>query len=496
MQILWRQGGRHMGIVRILLFLFLFLFPYLSPAAAPDQQDRKPAFAGSFYPGEKAALQRAVDRYLTDAERTAEALSGQVTGIVVPHAGYEYSGAVAASAYSRIKGKPFKTVIVLGGTHRLSFRGIAVYPSGSWSTPLGTVPIDKGTAGHLLEKCPFARVFPAAFTTEHSLEVQLPFLQRTLKDFSIVPVVMGSMDPADYAILAETLTNLIRKDPRALLVVASSDMSHFHDYAAATRMDRLTLEQVGTLNTVKLSKGLENGDYELCGGQAVLTLMMTAKNLGAEARVLNYANSGDVTGDRQRVVGYSAVAFSVPSPGEAALGRTDQARLLAIARKTLEEVVSKGVPPKIDAAEGTLAEKKGVFVTLNKHGNLRGCIGYVEPRSPLYTAVSEMTIAAATADPRFHPVAKSELKDIHIEISILTPFRQITDVREIEVGKHGLYLMKGSHSGLLLPQVPVEQGWTRDDFLRQICLKAGLPSQAWKEKDARLYTFSAQVFSE
>ncbi len=466
-------------------------------AGSSDPDVRKPVFAGSFYPSDPSVLAGTIDRLIDETAGKTPRLQGPVVGIMVPHAGYQYSAATAAHAYNAAKGRPYSTIIILGGSHRIPFRGVAVYPGGFWESPLGRVPVNETVAKGILKSCAgFARTYPAAFQMEHSLEVQLPFLQKTHKDFSIVPIVMGRMDAKDYEDLAGALTEILKKKAGRALIVASSDMSHFHTYDVASRMDKETLEQIRSLDAAKVRTGAERETHELCGHQAVVTLMMVAKSLGGEATVLSYANSGDVTSDRARVVGYGAVAFTAPLSDEEALSPFDQARLLAIARKTLDATVAKGPPPRIEPAEGRLAEKKGVFVTLKTNGHLRGCIGYVEPRSPLSTAVSEMTVAAATADPRFPPVTKSELRDIHIEISVLSLFRRIGDAKEIELGRHGLYLVKGARAGLLLPQVPVEQKWTRDEFLRQVCLKAGLPPQAWMEQDARLYIFSAQIFSE
>jgi AmmeMemoRadiSam system protein B/AmmeMemoRadiSam system protein A len=488
-----------MGLTRRLLIVLVCLFVAggFGDASGAESDVRKAVFAGSFYPSDPAALSRTVDSLLKEEGTQTFRPKDPIVGIMAPHAGYQYSGRTAAHAYSTIKGGPYSTVIILGGSHRVPFKGIAVYPGGSWESPLGRVPVNEAVAGSILKSCAaFARVYPQAFQMEHSLEVQLPFLQKTLKGFSIVPIVMGRMDTKEYEELAVALTAVLNREAGKALIIASSDMSHFHSYDTASRRDKQTLEQIGKLDAARVLAGVEKEEYELCGYQAVVTLMIVAKGRGGEATVLSYTNSGDSTSDRTRVVGYGAVVFTGPPRDEEALSPADQARLLALARKTLDETVTKGSPPRAAAADGRLAEKKGVFVTLKKNGNLRGCIGYVEPRSPLYAAVSEMTVAAATSDPRFRPVTKQELKDIHIEISVLSPFRRITNEKEIEVGRHGLYLVKGPRAGLLLPQVPVEQGWARDEFLRQICLKAGLPPQAWREKDARLSVFSAQIFSE
>jgi AmmeMemoRadiSam system protein A len=303
------------------------------------------------------------------------------------------------------------------------------------------------------------------------------------------------MDKNDYKDFADTLGSIVKNSRGKVLIVASSDMSHFHAYDAASKMDNLTVKDIGELNVDGLHQHLQKGDCELCGAQGVLSLMMLAKQMNGNATVLNYANSGDVTNDKTRVVGYSSVVFTTLQD-EQTLNRKEQEVLLSIARRVIEGYVRNGIMPATDVKEKNLLEKRGAFVTLTKNGSLRGCIGYIQPVTPLYKAVSDMVIAASTRDPRFSPVAQGELKDIHIEISVLSPLRLIADTNEIEIGKHGLYMTRGNNSGLLLPQVATQQGWNREEFLRQTCVKAGLPAQAWKDKSTQIYTFSAQIFSE
>jgi AmmeMemoRadiSam system protein B/AmmeMemoRadiSam system protein A len=482
--------------VLILLFLALTVFSvHHIDAQEVAGKVRKPVFAGSFYPADKATLGNLIDGYLKEVEPKGTKITGHVFGVIAPHAGYEYSGKVAAYAYSQVKGKGHKTVIIIGSSHRVPFRGIAIYPAGSWETPLGIVPVDQEMAHSLMKECKIIRTFPAAFEREHSLEVQVPFLQKTLAGFKIVPIVMGSLEKTGYKEFVDALGNILKNDQGKVLIVASSDMSHFHAYDAANKMDNFTLKDIAELNVDGLHQRLQKGDCELCGAQGVLSLMMLAKQMNGKATILNYANSGDVTKDMARVVGYSAVAFSTLQ-GEQGLSRKEQEILLSIARKTLEEYVRNGIMSSTDVKEMKLLEKRGAFVTLTKNGSLRGCIGYIQPVAPLYKAVSDMAIAASTRDPRFPPVTQGELRDIHIEISVLSPLKLIVDTNEIEVGRHGLYMTRGNNSGLLLPQVATEQGWKREEFLSQTCVKAGLPAQAWKDKRTQIYTFSAQIFSE
>ena len=512
MQILWGKDWRYMdGLkqcsmfnvqcsmykpARIVLCLILMLvLSSLGQAQETQLKIRKPVFAGSFYPADKNTLNKTIDTYLKEAESKSEKLPTHIFGIIAPHAGYEYSGGVASSVYYQLRGKEYKTVILLGPSHQIPFMGISIYPSGLWETPFGKVQIDQDIGRILTEKCKSIKPFSPAFEREHSLEVQLPFLQKTLKSFKIVPLVMGNLDDNDYKTLSEVLFTILKQNPKGVLIVASSDMSHFHSYNKAYQMDNLALKDIEELNIEKLAVDLNKGQCELCGSQGVIVLMMIAKKLGAEVKILNYANSGDVTMDKNRVVGYGAIAFSYPE-NDHGLNKKEQNILLTIARKTLEEYISKGDIPQFEIKDKKLLGKRGAFVTLTKNGELRGCVGYIAPIAPLYKAVSDMTIAASTRDMRFPPVSGEELKNIHIEISVLSPLKLVNNVNEIEVGKHGLYISRGNYSGLLLPQVATSYMWNREEFLRQTCLKAGLSPNTWKEKGTNIYIFSAQIFSE
>ncbi len=455
----------------------------------------RPVVAGYFYPSDKRALDQKVDACLNEAEGKVQKSSTPLFGLISPHAGYEYSGKIAGVAYRQILRKPYRTVFVLGPSHSVPFQGVSVYPSGAWETPLGKIAVDEQAAAFVMERCNFVKFKAPAFEQEHSVEVQLPFLQETLENFKIVPMVMGRLGTQETSALADALSSFVQKNPGRVLIVASSDMSHYHPYHEASTMDQATLNQIEATDLVTLKRSLDRGTSELCGARAVITLMKVAENVGAKVRILDYANSGDITGDKTRVVGYGAIGFYFPDQNSA-LSEKEQKTLLQIARTTLEGYVGgKGIP-RTDRLSDKLMEKRGVFVTLQKGGMLRGCIGYIKPIQPLALAVAEMTVSASSRDPRFPPVTSGELKDIHIEISALGPMKKIQDVGEIKIGQHGLYIVKGEYSGLLLPQVATTYGWHTEEFLKQTCVKAGLPSNAWKDKETQTYIFSAQIFSE
>jgi hypothetical protein len=289
-----------------------------------------------------------------------------------------------------------------------------------------------------------------------------------------------------------------------VLLVASTDLSHFHPYDQAKRLDKKVLDRVAAFDEKGLMEDLRTDRVEACGGGILVTVMKTARLLGADrSQVLHYANSGDVTGDRSGVVGYlAAVLFREGPPVKAsavhseAEGYTpeEKAWLHALARKTIENRLAGTPPPSLEGATSRLQEKRGAFVTLKRKGELRGCIGYTQAVKPLSRTIMEMAQAAAFQDPRFPPLTKKELSDLEIEISVLTPFRLISDIREIQVGRHGLFMEKGGYSGLLLPQVASEYHWDRQTFLEHTGLKAGLPRDAWKDPKTKIYVFSAEIF--
>lgn len=485
------------NIFHIINTFFLIIFLSWTAIAEHDisQGMKEPAFAGLFYPSDKEVLARQIDNYIKDAEKHQDKIKGHIFGIISPHAGYEYSGGVAAYGFSQLKARSYKTVIIIGTSHQVPFRGVAIYPQGQWKTPLGIVQIDEGIARNLMKECPQIKTYSAPFAREHSLEVQIPFLQRVLGNFKIVPLITGGMDRKDYNLYVDVLVNLLRKNPKDILIVASSDMSHYHDYKTARSIDFITLKHLEKMDVQGLIDDLEKGRCELCGSHGVVMLTMIAKDLGAQVALLKYANSGDVKGDKRMVVGYSSLAFFNKN-GDKNLDKTYQDMLIEIARKTLDEYVRKETVPRFEIKDNKLLEKRGVFVTLKKKGELRGCVGYIQPVLPLYRAIIDMTVAAASKDMRFIPVHKGELKDIKIEISILTPLKPIKSIDEIEVGRDGIFIKKGNNSGLLLPQVATEYNWDREEFLRQTCIKAGLYKNAWKDKNTEIYTFQTKIISE
>jgi hypothetical protein len=476
----------------------------LTESYSEREEIREPAVAGSFYPNDPVVLKKQIRNFLNNVP--AEKIEGKIIALISPHAGYMYSGQVAAFGYKLLEGSDFNRVIVIAPSHRAHFHGASVYNKTGYKTPLGTVPVDRDLCNRTIAQNGMISYYPQAHTQEHSLEVQVPFLQVVLKEFKLVPIVMGSQDIDTCRVLSEAIVNAT-KDERTL-IIASSDLSHFHRYDRAVSLDKIVLSHIDKLDANGLEQDLKNGRCEACGGGPIVTSILISEKLGAnKAKVLNYANSGDVTGDKSGVVGYaSAVLYEnekdiknkqIEKTGvDLGLTQEEKRTLLNIAKTTIESRIKNQNLPKFDISSDTLREKRGAFVTLHKHGSLRGCIGNIHGNKPLYLTIEEMAIASAFNDPRFKPVTEGEFKDLDIEISVLTPLRKIDNVEDIQVGKHGIYIEKGYYSGLLLPQVATGYRWDRTTFLEQTCNKAGLPKGAWKDKDTRIYIFSADIFSE
>ncbi|MEW6214930.1 MAG: AmmeMemoRadiSam system protein B, partial [Nitrospirota bacterium] len=466
----------------LLLIIYFLLIGLLSPGCTENVKE--PAVAGTFYPAQKDALREMVDEFLSKVQEGS--YSGKLIALISPHAGYQFSGQVAAYLYKQLEGKDINTVILIGPSHYKSFSGASVYTKGRFRTPIGDVKIDEDIAGCLINEKANVIFDPDAFEKEHSTEVQIPFLQQVLKDFKIVPILIGSPTRQSFKYLTGRLTEILKKDEK-VIIIASTDLSHFHDYETAITMDKKIIDAVERMSIEDIGKNLTNRESEMCGAYPVIYTMVVARILGANYGLLyKYANSGDVTGNKDRVVGYAAMGIY-----KSELTKEEKEELLSLAKNTIVDYVTNGKIPDGETKNPKLRANGTTFVTIKKNGNLRGCIGNIQPVMPLYESVIKNAISACSSDPRFPPMKKEELKDMDVEVSILSPFEPLNDVKNIHIGKHGLYIVKGMQSGLLLPQVATEFGWDRDAFLEQICLKAGLQRDACK--DADLYTFTAEI---
>ena len=447
--------------------------------------------AGSWYPGSKAKLKAALDGYLKVAP--PENLDGDILAIISPHAGYQFSGPVAAYGFNAIKDKNFKTVIVVGFSHRRHFDGVSVYDRGAFRTPLGDIEIDAPLAKEIISKNKRLRFEPAIFEEENSVEMQIPFIQASLGDVKIVPIAFGTQNYEDAEILSQALADVLR-DRRDVVVVASTDLSHYHPYDEANSMDRHTIDAMSSLKAKEFYKDGSVGVCELCGLMPVTTALLTAEKLGFnKIKLLKYANSGDTFGDRSKVVGYLSAAIY----RKQMLNDAQRKRLLEIARESLTSYVRDGKRKKFTEVDTTLSRPMGAFVTLHENGELRGCIGNIVGHGPLYQTVADMAIESATGDPRFPKLSPAEIDKIDIEISVLSEMDKVASHEEVKIPGHGVMIKRGSNSGVFLPQVADETGWSKEEFLSCLCThKAGLPSDAWKDPKTDIYVFTAEVFGE
>lgn len=470
----------------------LFLLALLVVSSLEAQGLRKAVWAGKFYDHRAEVLSAQVDQFISLGFEQTAPLRG-IKALIAPHAGYPYSGRVAGAAYGRVRGKAYKTVVVIGTSHRYGFRSCSIYAKGGYETPLGVVPVDEKLAGQLSKASGF-RYVAKAHREEHSVEVQIPFIQRALPDAKIVPLVMGFPSRSTIVKLAKALHEVL--EGKEALVVASTDMSHFNPKEKANEIDAETIALIRSLETSTIIRRLERGEGIMCGGGPVAAALLYAEMSGpVRVEILEYADSAEAGGPESQVVGYLAAAVCAQEEEAPlfAISMKEQEALLQIARASIEAAVEHNQVFKPSPSTETLRAKRGAFVTLKKRGRLRGCIGFIEPVLPLCQAVAQAAVYAATRDTRFPPVSSSELKALEIEISVLSPIQRISDPSLIQVGRHGILIRKGNRSGLLLPQVATDNRWSRATFLDQACLKAGLPRNAWKS-GAEIYVFESIVF--
>jgi len=468
---------------------------------------RTPAVAGLFYPADQRVLSTTLDGLLDKAPVHYVA---RLKGLVCPHAGYEFSGPTASIAYKTVVGRPIQTVVVMGPSHYALFQQASIPKADVYETPLGRVSISE-KAVVLLKAAPFVleprclvqrpewwrqapRAAPAVGedtpeTWEHSVEVQVPFLQKTLPNCKIVPIVVGDADPEKIA------TGLAGVVDDTTLVVASSDLSHYHTYSDAKELDGRCVKAICAMDIDAMKS------QEACGKLPILALMYLARQKGWKAQLLDCRNSGDVTGQKDRVVGYSAIAFYEPPSQK--LSEQERHILLNVARKSLLSAATNGTAPDISVGEVStnLSESRGCFVTLTVNGALRGCIGHIVPQESLYQAVADNTRNAARRDPRFEPVQPDEVDRIRIEVSVLTqpqPLRFASPeelLGKLKPYEDGVVLRIGSSGATFLPQV-----WAqipeKVEFLNQLSRKAGCAPSAWRGGETSVSIYHVESFEE
>lgn len=465
---------------------------------------RQPAWAGLFYEADPSKLGQDIDQLTSKAQKTRIQIpkNKRLRAIIMPHAGYIYSGWTAAHVARVLPADQFSKVILLGPDHRIGFKDAAICDVTAYETPLGRINLHKDSAKLCLQPDLF-QLLPVSQDKEHSLEVILPFLQRYLDDFQLVPVIVGH---GDVPRISNALDSII--DSNTLLVV-SSDLSHFLSYSEAVVRDRETIDEIVNLKPDKLVKT----DNRACGKIPLLILIEIARRHHWQPLLLHYSNSGDTAGGRSRVVGYAAIAFW----GDLSMENKDNSSaqfseaqgqvLVKLARKTIMDKLGSSVSePASEDLLSALRDDRfklhcGTFVTLKIKGQLRGCIGNLTSTEAVLDGVKRNAVNAAFHDPRFSPLSKDELDRTEIEVSILTEpqplvFRDGQDlIKKLRAHVDGVIIRKGHASATFLPQV-WEQLPRPEDFLTHLCMKAGLPSDAWKNSELEVLTYQVQYFEE
>ncbi|MBI5683779.1 MAG: AmmeMemoRadiSam system protein B [Verrucomicrobia bacterium] len=474
---------------------------------------REPAVAGTFYPDDAKTLSTLVDKQLAAAPG-APNLPGPPCAMICPHAGYAYSGPTAAANYKMLQPGQYARVVVLAPSHYALLQGASVGSFTAFRTPLGDVPVDTEAAA-ALRGCKLVGDQMGPQAREHSLEVQLPFLQKTLGRFNLVPLVVGDVTPPDRDALATALLPLW--DERTL-VVASSDFCHYGpsfdfepfgrtDREHIAQLDREGIDRILALDADGFESYMARSRNTICGQAPISVLLRLAKLRKSPPRpvLAAYALSGDIERDYEHSVSYAAITFCEtgrPAQAKAAkaalLSADEKSALLQLARQAVDQSVTGRVERPVVDTEGVaskLMQPGAAFVTLTRGGELRGCIGTIEPDEPLALCVANNAVSAATRDPRFFPVGADELSDIHIEINVLFPPYRVRGIEEFVLGKHGIILEKNGRRALFLPEVMVEQRWTPEETLVHLCLKAGLPRDAWRS-GSTLHCFETEAFGE
>ena len=455
--------------------------------------------ANRFYTGDAKELEYEVDSLLM--RHNSSQVYDNLAALIVPHAGYYFSGNVAASAYMTINTKKrYKRIFLLGPSHHEWLNGASVNTEADYyATPLGNVKVDHETAIELTKADSVFAYHRSAHSQEHCLEVQLPFLQRRLGDVPpIVPIIISTNDYYKLKRMADVLRPYFTDDN---LFIISSDFSHYPSYEDACEVDAKTGKAIETGNVdefiaaieANANSGKRNLATSACGEFAIVTLMLMMDGQ-YDVKHLMYQNSGDIDNyDHSRVVGYHSFAILRRDNTGFNLSDDEKKTLKGIAFQSIKDTLDGKPIAQQPIHSSILNSKCGAFVSLHKYGRLRGCIGHFGEDYPLHEIVAKMAYAAAFEDPRFMPVTSDELADIDIEISVLTPMRRIQSIDEFQLHRHGIYIKKGFRSGTFLPQVADEVNWTKEEFLGHCAQdKAGIGWDGWR--DAELYVYEAIVF--
>ncbi len=465
----------------ILIIALIVLFILVNKNKISQEEIRDAKFAGTWYPANQENLEKSIQEYFNNSKKID--FKGRVKAVIVPHAGYVYSGNIAASAFNQLQ-EDYETIFLIGPSHNYYLKNVSVSGFRYYSTPLGKVKVSE-KAEEMNEKEEIINNIEEAHEKEHSLELEIPFLQEKLKEFEIVPLLVGETNSTE---LKEVLLKYLDEED---LIVVSVDLSHYHKYDEALILDSYSLNKILELD----SEGIFNAEID--APWAVASLLEIAKEKSWKPYLISYTNSGEVSGDKSNVVGYSAVVF-VESFSE-----EEKEFLLSLARESAEKYLKDKTKLEINPEDvpENLRLEKGCFVTFTKDEQLRGCIGHIIPQKPLYECVIENSINAAINDPRFSPMGYNELKEARIDISVLSvpTLFEHNNYQELllvlENRGYGVVLKRGLHQSTFLPSV-----WEfipeKENFLGNLCVKGEMEAECWKDNKTEVYLYTAEDFSE
>ncbi len=499
--------------MRSALLILLSIFSIMDIYSQDRVTDRQPVAAGRFYSAGRETLTKDIAGLFSGCKKTPGNL--KVRAIICPHAGYVYSGKIAASAISTTSEySNFNNIFIIGSSHIMAFDGASVYHTGDFITPLGRAVVNREIAAKLRKENKVFNFPVNAHNQEHSLEVQVPLIQYYYKNQpGIVPVIIGTSNNNTLKSIAEALRPWFTPDN---LFIISSDFSHYPSYNDANTIDNLTADGILSgdpqvfMTTLKKnsSKNIAGLATSMCGYTSGLVLMYLAQeNKDLTFKKIDYCNSGDSPyGDKEGVVGYHAIALveknaqtatGTLSEGDFTFSEEETDKLFDIARSSIKTMLAGHRRYTTDESmiPEALKQPLGAFVTLKINGELRGCIGRFISSDPLYEVVKASAVSSAFEDPRFNPLTLQDYEKTDMEITVLGPMKKIKSIDEIILGKHGIYIKKDSRSGTMLPQVATEYGWTVEEFLGHTSRdKAGLGWDGWK--DAELFVYEGVVLEE
>ena len=492
--------------MRTIFIVLLSIFIIMETFSQNSTTDRRPVAAGRFYPADKQTLTKDLSQLFENCKKSP--LNWDVRAIISPHAGYVYSGETAAAAFSAIsRNYVYKNIFIIGSSHIMSYDGASIYNTGDYITPIGKIVVNREIANKLIRENKVFNFPTDAHMQEHSIEVQLPFIQYYFKDVPvIVPIIIGTNNENTIKKIAEALRPWFTSEN---LFIISSDFSHYPSYKDAIETDNSTAQSIISgnpqtfLNTLKRNsaKKIPGLATSMCGWTSGLTLLYLAEgNNNLEIKFIDYCNSGDSpNGGKDEVVGYNAIAMIEKKQkaetrheagNELVFSEEEKTRLFDIAKNSIRSMLYDKKRIEIDekTIPANLYKTLGAFVTLKINGSLRGCIGRFISSDALYEVVRAAALSSAFEDPRFNPLTKEEFKKTDIEITVLGPLIKINNISEIVLGKHGIYIKKDFRSGTMLPQVATENGWTVEQFLGYTSRdKAGLGWDGWRDAEIFIY---------